>query len=176
MSELKETVLKITNTIARTSGELIKSTRLSIALASEEDKLKALYVEIGKKVHEIYTYGGTLGAAFDENVKLVEEQREKIKDIKTKIDAVKGTKTCQKCGKSMDHNAEFCPKCGRRAEYPYGTESEAPAAEEEPYANDPEPFETIQTPPPVTVKTCALCGKENTADLKFCYHCGRAMY
>jgi len=175
MSEAKETFLRITNTITRTSGEFIKSARLSINLASEEDRLKTLYTEIGKKVHEIYAYGGTLGAAFDENIAAVELQQEKINDLKNKIDAVKGTKSCAGCGKTMDRGAEFCPKCGRRTGEPREIKKDrepyaanAGAAPDDPPVTDP-------APSAVPVKTCGLCGKENEADSKFCFHCGRVL-
>jgi len=188
MSGIKETVLKFTNTVAKTSGELVKSTKLSINLASEEDKLKSLYTEIGKKVHEIYIYGGTLGAAFDDNIRSVEAQQEKIKDLRNKIDAVKGTKTCFKCGKTMERSAEFCPKCGQRADAApdagyksYGVNPSQSAAE---YDAPPDRRETappvpIEEPPEppaqTTVKTCVLCGKENEIDSRFCLHCGRVL-
>ena len=171
MNDIKGTVLKFTNTIAKTSGELIKSTKLSINLASEEEKLKNLYTEIGKKVHEIYIYGGALGAAFDEHIKLVEAQRDKISELKNRIDAVKGTKTCVKCGRTMDRAAEFCPKCGQRsADAPYSAEPEALG---EPAAEPPAGNQTAEAGPPV--KVCALCGKENENNAKFCFHCGRVL-
>lgn len=168
MSELKETVLKITNGIVKTSGELIKSTKLSINLASEEERLKALYTEIGKKVHEIYMYGGALGAAFDEHIALVEEQEAKIRDIKDRLDAVKGAKTCAGCGKTMDRGAEFCPKCGRGA---YGA---ATPPQERVYQDAP-PVDETDVICAEDIKRCPLCGKDNDSGLKFCYHCGRAL-
>jgi len=167
MEDIKGTLYKITNTIAKTSGELIKSTKLTINLASEEDKLKALYQEIGKKVHEIYIYGGTLGSAFDENIKLVEAQQEKIRDIKSRIDAVKGTKPCVKCGRTMDKNADFCPKCGQK-------NGDAPYSEDIPEPNE-SPLPVFNEEPAVKMKICGLCGKENEIDSKFCLHCGRAL-
>ena len=170
MSDLKDTIFKFTSSVAKTSGEIVKSTKLSINLASEEDKLKAMYIEMGKKVHEIYSYGGSLGHAFDDNIKKVEGQLEKIKNIRNQIDVVKGTKTCSKCGKSMTRSAEFCPKCGNKT-------------------GDLDVPETVSTQPALqtevvmpasateaqTVKKCNACGYENNEETKFCLHCGRIL-
>ena len=169
MNDLKETIVKFTNSVTKTSGEILKSTKLSLSLSSEEDKLKALYLEIGKKVHEIYSYGGSLGEAFDEKIKLVEAQAEKIKELKNRIDDVRGTKSCPNCGKSIDRNNEFCPKCGHKT----AEVSSTPSVPVEFAVN-----EEASTAPPVSepsAKICGLCGKENPGESRFCFHCGRVI-
>ena len=178
MSELKETVFKITNSITKTSGEIFKSAKLTINLASEEDKLKSIYTEIGKKVHEIYIYGGTLGAAFDDKIELAEAQQKKINDLKNRIDAVKGTKTCAACGKTTEKNAEFCPKCGHRSGEPV-VKSEKAALKTQP-ANEPDASDepVLQDVRPMSApagKACPICGKINEDGVRFCYHCGRVL-
>ena len=181
MSDIKETVIKFANTITKTSGEIVKTTKLSISLSSEEDKLKTMYAEIGKKVHEIYMYGGSIGAAFDDQIKLVETQREKIDNLRNQINIVKGNKDCAKCGKTMEKNAEFCPKCGHRAaDAAYADVTEPPAGPPQAENAAAKPFWREEAAPVVEVcaevkKVCSLCGKENNKESKFCYHCGRVI-
>jgi len=171
MSELKETVFKITSSITKTSGEIFKSAKLSINLAAEEDRLKSIYTDIGKKVHEIYIYGGSLGAAFDDKIELAEAQQKKINDLKNRIDAVKGTKTCAVCGKTMEKNAEFCPKCGNKSgEAVVKNIIAAPTTQQ---ADEPDAqYERSAEP---GGKTCPICGKINEDGVRFCYHCGRVL-
>ena len=78
MDNFKETVASVSKTVFKTSKGLIKSTKLSIDLSSEESRLKSIYVDIGKKVHEIYTYGGSLGKFFDEKYGELKECENKI--------------------------------------------------------------------------------------------------
>jgi ribosomal protein S27AE len=112
MGDLKDTLMKFTKGVTKTSGELLKSTKLSLALASEEDKLKQIYMEIGKKVHEIYQYGGSLGKFFDEKYLEIQQTEAGIQSLRDQMDTVKGVRTCPKCGASVERTAGFCPKCG----------------------------------------------------------------
>jgi len=167
--------------VTKTSGDLFKTTKLSMTVSSEQNALKNLYTEIGKKVHEIYQYGGTLGKYFDEKYLEIEAKERKINELKEQISQIKGVRECPKCGKSADRNSEFCPKCGIRLS--------ASGAELAPEHEKPEPVhippkETIQEPistapvsihPPPEPKTrrCRVCGMENDISTKFCLSCGR---
>ncbi|MDR1640885.1 MAG: zinc ribbon domain-containing protein [Clostridiales bacterium] len=164
MSELKDTLMKITKTVTKTSSELVKSTKLSMALATEEDKLKGLYYDIGKKVHEIYIYGGSLGKFFDEKYKEIMEAEGKISEIRTQLDFAKGLKSCPKCGKPIDKSAGFCPKCGAKID--------SMADYERPVAPQPNASEEAARP---AKKTCSACHTENEPGTKFCLRCGRML-
>jgi hypothetical protein len=165
LNDIKGTLLSITRNVGKTSSVLVKTTKLSVTLAQEQEALKALYVEIGKKVHEIYQYGGTLGKFFDEKYREIEGLERKIDGLKEEIAKIKGVKECPKCGKQVDKNAEFCPKCGLRLEgvAPMGEEHDYPpgagpyasapssasfaAPSPEPYASAPPPGPYAAAPP-----------------------------
>ena len=112
MDEIKLTLTSVAKTITKTSSDFFKTTKLSVSLASEQDALKNLYIEIGKKVHEVYIYGGSIGKFFDEKYDEILMHEAKIAELKASLDAAKGVKTCPACGISTDKNADFCPKCG----------------------------------------------------------------
>jgi len=114
MSDIRETISNFTKNVTKSSGDLFKTTRLSMAVTSEQTVLKNLYQEIGKKVHEIYQYGGSLGKFFDEKYLEIEASEKKIEELKEQISQIKGVRECIKCGKTAERTAEFCPKCGIR--------------------------------------------------------------
>lgn len=116
MQDIRGTIFNITKSVKKSSGDFYKSTKLNMSLSSEEAALKALHYEIGKKVHEIYQYGGSLGKFFDEKYLEIEACERKIAEIKDQISVIKGTKPCTKCGKTLEISAEFCHKCGIRVE------------------------------------------------------------
>lgn len=135
MEELKSMIGKLGKNITKTSKEIIKTTKLSIKLSAEEDKLKNLYIEIGKKVCEIYSYGGNIGEFFDKKYKEkieIEKEiayiKEKIEETKTKTSSVEKTEIidtrkefsdveecliCNACGQKNNVGDNFCIKCGR---------------------------------------------------------------
>ena len=114
MPDFKDTITSFTKNVTKSSGDLFKTTRLSMAVSAEQTNLKNLYMEIGKKVHEIYQYGGTLGKFFDEKFLELEASERKIEELKEEIGQIKGIRECPKCGKNAERTAEFCPKCGVR--------------------------------------------------------------
>ncbi|MDR1665268.1 MAG: zinc-ribbon domain-containing protein [Clostridiales bacterium] len=147
MSDIKDTLLNITRSVTKTSGDLFKTTKLSVSLANEQEVLKNIYTGIGKKVHEIYLYGGSLGKFFDEQYKNIVACEQRIDDIKEKINTIKGTRDCPKCGKSVERVAEFCPKCGARVDgLPLGAGTRPPAPPEADYHMPAVP--AFEPPPP----------------------------
>ena len=171
MSDLKDTLMKFTRGVTKTSGELLKSTKLSLALASEEDKLKQIYVEIGKKVHEIYQYGGSLGKFFDEKYLEIQQTETSILNMKNQMETIKGIKTCPKCGASIDRGAGFCPKCGAQLE----TVVIADAPSAAPSATTPEPPVVKEAEPKKNRIICRNCQSENEPGSSFCLTCGRML-
>ena len=112
MGEIKKGFASVTKSIAKGGGTFIKTTKLGFELANEEGHLKNLYTQIGKKVHEIYSYGGSLGEFFDIKYQEVLAQSQKINDIKKAMDLAKGVKTCPKCFAASPRASVFCSKCG----------------------------------------------------------------
>jgi len=192
MSDIRDTVLQFTKKVTSTSGDLLKTTKLSMSVSTEQNNLKNLYLEIGKKVHEIYRYGGNLGKFFDEKYMELEASERKIEELKEQIAQIKGVRECSKCGKTAERTAEFCPKCGIR----FGVIGEAahtpppelaPATDYAPTAppleassaptppisiHSPAQLEAAATPEPATHR-CRVCGMENDINTKFCLSCGR---
>lgn len=187
MSDLKDTIFKFSKAVTKTSNTLLKTTALSVKLANEEDSLKSIYVELGKKVHEIYAFGGTLGKFFDEKYEELQRCEARIKELRDELELVKGTKACPKCGKMNEYAAEFCTKCGTRMS---GVSEAAPYA---PIPLAPPEMDTVTATEPgaagvgasetdtaaqrevVTERVCRSCNAKNYGDTKFCLTCGRML-
>jgi len=166
MNDIRDTILSLTKNVTKTSGEIFKTTKLSLSLSAEESNLKNIHLEIGRKVHEIYQYGGNLGKFFDEKYLEIEACERRIAETKEQISQIKGTRECIKCGKTVERTAEFCPKCGTRIE------ADAIEPVSEPVSQAPTP-----NPPPIpeTTRTCRICSAENETSAKFCLSCGRIL-
>ncbi len=170
---------KVAQDIVRSSGELVKTTKLSLDVSTHEETLRNIYLDIGKKVHEIYMYGGSLGKFFDEKYADIVECEKKIAELKEQQDSIRGVKTCRKCNKTVDRNAEFCPRCGNRVDS-FSVSKPEPAVESnfatQGYVQQEAPVPQ-DSPKPEQKSTinCRLCGAENDNGNKFCLGCGRAL-
>jgi ribosomal protein L40E len=200
MDDIKNSLTKFARNVGRTSNEFLKSTKLQFSLSNEEEELKRLYTEIGKKVHEIYQYGGSLGKFFDEKYKEIVQLEKKIDDLRDQLNIVKGVKTCARCGAQIQRYGVFCPKCGAKvgedveADFADAEAKEAIASDYKPPTNrsslsDFEPADrerkayaasesgvsdksSAQKPAP-TYKTCRHCGAKNEPTAIYCLTCGR---
>ena len=183
MADIKSKVFNMTNNLAKSGGDFVRNTKLNIELANQEEHLKSIYTEIGKKVHEIYSFGGSLGVAFDDLYKDVVVCEGQIRELKKRIDVVKGVSSCEKCGKNVERKAEFCPSCGARMYA--ASEFSAPATVTEdrlptPATSIEDRLSASELPilehndAPVT-KKCPSCGEDNANGTRFCLGCGRVI-
>ena len=176
MSDIKGTISSITKSVTKTSGDFIKTTKLNINLSSAKSELKAIYQDIGKKVHEIYSFGGSLGEYFDEKYKEIQACEAQMAEIKERISIIKGTRICAKCESVLERTAEYCAKCGTRQIIEVG---------EEEIINTQTPPKKESTPAPVPItapeplepkkKICRVCNSPNDLGVKFCLSCGRIL-
>jgi ribosomal protein L40E len=185
MNDWRSKIAKATKTISQTSGDLYKTTKLNLTMGTEEENLKKLYLEVGKKVHEIYAYGGSLGKFFDEKYKEIKEVETKIDELKKQLEELRQTKICPACGKEADKVATFCPKCGASLEGVMIQVKKEPEIqvqlEEEQIESDPiiqKVVEEIvvQEEAKVTKKICPTCKAQNHVEDRFCISCGRAIF
>jgi ribosomal protein L32 len=174
MEENKSGISKVTSAVVKGTGTLVKTTKLNINLSSEESRLKNIYFDIGKLVHEIYKTGGSFGGIFDEKYGEILETEAKIAEINEKIEIAKGIVNCPKCGTSSKRGSAFCLKCGTNIGEITFEEVQAPSPTkdlviEEMSAPIPNP------PPKVEGKVCIICGLKNQIDERFCLSCGRVL-
>ncbi len=170
MDEIKNTITTVARNIKKTSEELFKTTKANMSISNEEMNLKSIYEDIGRKVHEIYAYGGSLGKFFDEKYAEILATERKISQLKAELELAKGSIMCPGCSNYVNKDSEFCPKCGN-------VMSGAKVAAKPTHLAEPAPFipEIKEEQPPVSPpkKKCAVCGELNDAGDKFCLSCGR---
>ena len=174
MSDLKESIGKAVKGITKGSGQLIKTTSLSIKLSSEESSLKSIYQDIGKSVHEIYKHGGSLGALFDGKYEEILECEARIRELRERLEVAKGTVTCSRCNATSKRGSAFCPKCGEGLDGAVSAVVEPPKAALDVPADIPHDAPSNGAPPPVVSgKVCGQCGTGNDAGERFCISCAR---
>jgi len=194
MSEITSKLANMTKSASKVTGDLFKTTKLNLSLSAEQAALNKLYTEIGKQVHEIYRYGGTLGELFDKYYSDIQAHEAKMEDIKMQIAVIRGVRECPHCNKPVERTSDFCSKCGMSL-IPIGAPHDdtpppeaatyetptLPQAHSSQYQPPPQPAPVAIPPPSVptspapvaATRTCRICGAANEPTTKFCLSCGR---
>lgn len=123
IENITKKVAQTAKTAAKKSGEIVEITRLNINIASEEEKIDKIYIEIGKKVYSAYLRGEEVDESFRMFCEQIKIHEENIQSIKKKILEVKNAKVCVSCNTEIETNAIFCPKCGSKQEEKEKTET-----------------------------------------------------
>lgn len=155
MSEFKSMINKIGKNITRTSKDVVNNAKMSMKLSSKEDKLNELYLEVGKKVYEIYSYGGNLGEFFDKKYKEMLNLKNEIKEIKLTMEENKQ--------KSREEKEAL------KAELQAYREMQRQQAETEEIEKSEQIIEDSEK------IVCTTCEKENDKNSSFCSDCGREL-
>ena len=148
--KLGEKISSTSKDVAKKTKDLADITRINMQISGEEDNIKDLYNQIGKKYYELYPNSN--GAEFETLCNSVTESLAKIDTYKEQIQSIKGVKKCSNCGAEIDDNSVFCGICGNKTE-----------------TIEEKPEETPVSP------VCPGCQSLVTEDMAFCAGCGKKL-
>lgn len=162
--------------------------KLNGSIRDEEEKINALYTEIGKIYFE--THSESFEPEFEQLITNIKESKENIEIFAKQILEIETAPRCPKCNNRITENASFCITCG----FKMNSEEDSADAEVKPLhcmkcgapVSESSIFcskcgakiESVPAPAPVSVpevKFCQKCGKQLTPNAKFCTGCGSAL-
>ena len=117
MSVFEKVGRKVSDTAkaaAKKSGDIVEVTKLYMSIGSEEEKIKKVYIDLGKALYETYSTGGEVDEISKGYCESIKSYEDNIKEIKLKILELKDLKLCQSCSAEIDSEFDFCPKCGAK--------------------------------------------------------------
>ena len=173
--------------VGKKMGEMVEVTKLNSSINSEEDKIKKLYLEIGKKTYARFSAGEEVADDIAEEVNAIKTGIENIANLKVKILEAKNLKQCIKCKGELELAVTFCPNCGEKqpvievkAEAPKGNACPACGASvalgtkfcNNCGAKQPEPEAKQEQAEKPRENLCPACGFAVAEGTKFCNNCG----
>lgn len=114
LSKIAKTVGDGAKVAAKKSGDMVEVAKINMAINTEEDKIRNLYMEMGKIVFDTFERTNVVDEAYVDNCNKVTEIKRNIADMKQKIVDIKNSKACSACGEEMGMDVMFCPKCGAK--------------------------------------------------------------
>lgn len=109
-------VSETAKTAAKRSGDIVEATKLNISIATEEDKIKRVYSEIGKVIYKSYAAGEEVPQSVKEYCDKIKSIEKNIEDMKQKILELRDVKACPECKTELHVDMAYCHKCGAKQE------------------------------------------------------------
>lgn len=171
-----ENVSKKMGDVGKKMGEMVEVTKLNASISNEEDKIKKLYIEIGKKIYAKFTAGEQAADDLAEELNAIKAGIESIESLKVKILQAKNMKQCVKCRAELEMSVTFCPNCGEKqpaievkVEGNVCPACGAAVSEGTKFCNN---CGAKQPEPQPKGNACPACGADAAEGMKFCNNCG----
>lgn len=116
--ELKKNLSGVTDTVAKTSENVMKKSSTAIEIqkaklkrVSLEGDMKELYASLGKLYFEEYA-DGDMPKEMAELCEKITSCHHAINEAEQRAALLKGVVICSNCQAEVDKDASYCPKCG----------------------------------------------------------------
>lgn len=116
--ELKKNLSGVTDTVAKTSENVMKKSSTAIEIqkaklkrVSLEGDMKELYASLGKLYFEEYA-DGDMPKEMAELCEKITSCQHAINEAEQRTALLKGVVICSNCQAEVDKDASYCPKCG----------------------------------------------------------------
>lgn len=111
--KFSETVMSASKDVSQKARDLSETAKLSLDIRSKEDSVRKLYAQIGEQYYK--EHKDDIEPAYEQMEK-IKEYMTTIDELKKKLQEVKGTKTCERCGEEIKADDAYCRKCGAKVE------------------------------------------------------------
>lgn len=98
----------------KASREFVEVSKLNTAIKCEEDKMKALMLEIGQAVYETYKDNKPVEMELNVICGEIMECERIIEELRKKVLEIRNLRQCSGCLAKVERNFVYCPKCGTR--------------------------------------------------------------
>ena len=149
LSKIGKSISEGAASAAKKSGNLVEITKLNMTISGDEDKIKALYTELGEALQNKHERGEEVIEELLPICNRIDEIKANIEELRKKIVELKEVVLCPGCGVELPQETLFCPKCG--------TKQLPPKQKEEEKAVE---------------NCCPACKKEVEPGTVFCPYCG----
>ncbi len=98
--------------IGKKTEEIVSVQKLKLQMKSAENKLNALYAELGRRCVEQFLNDSEGFDFARESVDKINEKKDEIERLRGDICRAKGGKCCSSCKTFNEPTSAFCKKCG----------------------------------------------------------------
>ena len=130
--------------VSKAAKDNVEIVRCSSAIDACEQKMKGIYEELGRCYYHAEPESGR--EKFPDLFVEIQENENQIRELKERLQILKGVEICKACGAELKKGTNFCQWCGARVER--------------------------EAPKPAYAFTCPNCNSPLQGEEKFCAVCG----
>lgn len=161
-SKITETISDTSKVVAQKAKDISDLTRLSTQISTEENRINAAFLAIGRRYFE--QNAGEVSEEYISDFSAINEARAKIRSYQDQISVIKGVSTCQNCGAEVSNEAVYCSSCGTKVEKPEPKQKEAEAETTETEKTEAQSAEETTAEPAAENETTEAQNAETTKE------------
>lgn len=99
-----------------TTAKIATEAKLKIEIAENKERIKDLYIELGRKIYENHVREENLNIHefINEDCSKIDEISKQIENARKQILVLNNKKMCKKCYAEIETDYMFCPQCGEK--------------------------------------------------------------
>lgn len=100
----------------KTTAKIATETKLKIEIAENKERIKDLYIELGRKVYENHIREENLNIHefINDDCLKIDEFSSQIEKARKQILVLNNKKMCKKCYAEIETEFIYCPQCGEK--------------------------------------------------------------
>jgi len=100
----------------KTTAKIATEAKLKIEIAENKERIKELYIELGRKIYENHVREESLNIHefISDDCSKIDEISKQIEQARKEILVLNNKKMCNKCYAEIETDYLFCPQCGEK--------------------------------------------------------------
>ena len=101
---------------SETTAKIATEAKFKIEIAENKEKIKDLYIELGRKIYENHVREENLNIHefINDDCLKIDEISKQIENARKEILVLNNKKMCKKCYAEIETDYIFCPQCGEK--------------------------------------------------------------
>lgn len=112
--DFKKTLSRAAGRVAKKSGEMLETSKLTLAISGANSDIRDLYEKIGKMIYEGYKDNAVSSEDVTAHCEVIDAKFAEILMLRQSLNELKCLRTCPICNAEVSKESTFCAKCGEK--------------------------------------------------------------
>lgn len=114
LEDFKKTFSRAAGKVAKKSGEVLETSKLTLAISAANSDIKDEYETIGKMVYAGYKDNVVSSDDVTVHCEAIDAKMAEIEEHRRKLNELKCVRVCTACNAEVSKSSTYCAKCGEK--------------------------------------------------------------